>query len=307
MIHRDIVEGEPAWHAIRLDNLGGSEIAGIFGVQAGWGQSAFTLHLVKARKIPPPPVPSDPGTLVWAGKHLEATIAKMAAEQEGWTLEKGYYCTDDECPGMACSLDYIITEPGLVETEQGFHGFGVAQIKNVSALQWRDEWNNGEPPFYILLQLQHELCCSGATWGVIAALVGGNEIHVYRYPASVRMATAIRDKVREFWEGVRAGQIPNVDGTDSTALALKALYPSKPTVRPIDFGGVQEFTDGCVQFLTTAANLKASKDHYAAAKAFMETMLKGETKAVGDGHKVDVSVNSANGGRTIRIREDHRR
>ena len=315
---REIVEGSEAWHGIRLDHVGGSEVAGLFGVQAGWGQSRMTLHLVKSRKIPAPPVDDSPGTRIWAGKRLEPVIATMCAEMFGWTIEKGYYHTDDECPGMACSLDYVITEPGPREIARGFSGPGVLQLKNSDYIQHKDQWAGSEPPFHIILQLQHEMACAGLGWGVIGVLKGGNEVLAYHYPASARIAAAIRAKVSEFWDEVRGGRLPNTDGTDSTADTLRALYPTVPNETPLDFTGDKEFMDACVQFRVTSANKSASEKAYVTAKNFLESKLQGKTWAIGDGFSVKVSaaqdkpdrlaeagetIRGRKGGRTIHVRE----
>jgi hypothetical protein len=219
---------------------------------------------------------------------------------------------------MACSVDYIIAQPGETEQKMGFVGPGVLQIKNSDYLQHRAEWTNSEPPFHIILQLQHEIACTGLSWGAIGVLKGGNEVLVYRYPASAKMATAIRNRVKEFWDDVREGRIPNVDGTDSTADTLKALYPSVPNPIPKDFTGDKEFMNACVGFLNAAANNAQSKKAYDDAKNFLESKLQGVTSAKGDGFSVTVSVpadkpdrfakegeliKGRKGGRTIRIRE----
>lgn len=307
MIHRDIVEGSPEWHAIRLNNIGGSEIASLIGVQPQTRMSKFTLHMVKARKIPPPKLDDGPGSRIWYGKQMEATIANMAAELNGWKIEKGHYHTDDYCPGMACSVDYTILEPGIFETKMHFHGPGVMQVKNSDYIQHKEEWTGDQPPPYVIAQLQHEIACTNLTWGVIVVLTGGNLIDTYHYAASHRMIDGIREKVREFWADVKAGRVPNVDGTDSTAAALKALFPSQHNPVPISFVGDKEFMLGCVARINSLANKAASETADKAAKAYLESRLQGATSAVTDGYRISVSVNSANGGRTIRIREDHRR
>lgn len=315
-------EGGAAWHARRLTNIGGSEIASLFATQAGWGQSKLALHLVKSGKIPPPPLDDGPGSRIWYGKRLEPVIAKMAAELNGWTIEKGYYHTDDECPGMGCSLDYVITEPGEKERALKFSGPGILQLKNSDYIQHKDQWVGNEPPFHIILQLQHEIACSGYSWGVIGVLKGGNEILAYHYPASIKMAAAIRSRITEFWDDVRGGRLPNVDATDSTADALRALYPTIENEKPLDFTGDKDFMLACVEFRSTAANNSASEKAYKTAKANLESRLQGKTYAIGDGFSVKVSapldkpdrvaepgeiIKGRKGGRTIHLREvtDH--
>jgi predicted phage-related endonuclease len=285
-----IKEKTPEWHAIRLKNIGGSEIAGLFGLHAAFGQSAYALHMVKSGRIPEPPVEDGPGSRVWFGVHMEPIIAAMGAELYRWTLEKGGYCTDDQQPGMACSVDFVITEPGPAEVELGFTGPGILQIKNTDWLNHRREWVGGEPPHWILLQLQHEIACAGYAWGAILPCIGGNELPVYRYAARPVTAALIRDRIAEFWEGVRTGKPPSIDGSDSTADAIRAAFPSVPDTQPIDLRGHNELPFICTQFILARENKKASDSAYQAAKNELEAILAGHTKAETDGYRITVAV-----------------
>jgi len=290
MARIEVNEHSPEWHAIRRRNIGGSEIAALFGLHAGFGQSAYTLHHVKAGHIEAPPVDDGPGSRVWFGVHLEPVIAKMAAELYGWKLDKGWYCTDDTTPGMACSLDYVIAAPGDAEEALGFTGPGVLQLKNTDWLNAKREWVNGEPPHWIVLQLQHEMACAGLTWGAIVPLVGGNELPVFRYAARPRTIAEIRQTVSEFWDDVRAGREPPADGRDSTAAALKALYPTLESDEAINMEFDNRMPDLVTQFLVARENRKASNEAYDTAKNEIEEKLKGHTRAYGLGWNIKVSV-----------------
>jgi len=76
----------------------------------------------------------------------------------------------------------------------------------------------------VLLQLQHEMACTGAPWGTAAALIGGNRLvaydDVYRPGLQMKMAEAIR----EFWQHVENGTLPPIDGSAACTRALHSLY-----------------------------------------------------------------------------------
>jgi len=285
-----IAENTPEWHAIRLKYIGGSEVAGLFGVQPEFGQSHFTLHQVKSGRIPAPPVDDAPGSRIWFGRRLEPTIAILAAELHGWQIEKGGYCIADDMPGMACSLDYVIVRAGAEEERLGFTGPGVLQIKNSNWLAHKRGWTGNEPPLWILLQLQHEIACAAYTWGAVACLVGNDELPAYRYAARPRVADAIRQKITAFWTDVQAGRAPNTDGTESTAEALRAMFPSLPDEVPVDMRGQADIEEICVGFLTAQADLAASKRNFQNAKNALEARLEGHTLAECDGFGVSVAV-----------------
>lgn len=303
----EITEGTPEWHDIRRKHIGGSEVAGLFGVQPDFAMSHFTLHQVKAGRIPPPPVEDGPGSRVWFGHKLEPAIARLAAEMYGWEVEKGGYAIDATVPGMGCSLDYVIKEPGAEETRLGFHGPGVLQLKNSDWLAHRKEWTAKEPPLWILLQLQHEIACSQYGWGCIVCLVGGNELPCYRYAARPRIADAIRDKVRDFWADVRRGRFPSIDKTNSTAEALRATFPSVQDEQPLDMRGDTKFADICGGLLVAQADLASAIENYQGLRNELEAMLEGHTFAECEGFRVRVAVTPATGKRRetrrVKVRE----
>lgn len=291
MRHPDIIQGSPEWHARRLDHIGSSEVSALFGVQEAYAASAFTLHQVKSRKMPPQPVDSSPGSRVWQGRFMEPTIAAMAKELYGWPeLEyPGPWCTDDKTEGMAASLDGEI-QPGPQEIALGFQGRGLLETKWIQWLAYRKSWTNGEPPYQTILQAQHGCACAGLAWGCIVVLVGELGLQAYRYRAREGTINLIRDRVNDFWEGVRADRPPDPDHTASSAAALKQMFPGK------EEGGVLWFEDEdtdtlAAAFLIAQANRQESNRVYEAQRNLLLWKLKGNTAAETFNHWIDASVN----------------
>lgn len=296
MIIPEIIEHSDGWHQIRLKNIGGSEIAGLFHQQADYQHSEYTLWAVKSGKIPAPPVDQSPGSRVWFGTKLEPHIAAMAAEVHGWKIEKGGYCQDDTTPGMACSLDYKIVEPGPEEIALGFRGPGVLQIKNIDLIQHKRSWTLDEPPPYILLQLQQEIACSGCAWGVIVGMVGGNQLPAYRYAARPKMIGLIRERITLFWQRVRDNRAPPVDGSDSTAETLATLFPTLLDDVPVDLSNDNEFPEICAGLLVAEADRKAAAANEQEFKNRLGEKMAGHKRAVCTGFAINGVFTPANTG-----------
>jgi predicted phage-related endonuclease len=296
MILSDVIEHSPEWHAVRLRNVGGSEIAGLFSVQADYAQSAFTMFMVKSGRIPAPPVDDAPGSRIWFGTRLEPAIAAMAAELHGWNLVKGGYCLSDTTPGQACSLDYIITEPGPEEIKLGFKGPGVLQLKNIDMIQHKQKWTEDEPPFPVLLQLQHEIDCANCTWGAIVGMVGGNQLPAYRYAARERTIMLIRERVTEFWGRVHAGKPPMVDGSESTEEALAALYPTLMEDLPVDLSTDNEMPEICAGLIVATADRKGAEANEQAYKSRLREKMAGRKRAICNGYALNGVFTPANPG-----------
>lgn len=291
MRHSDVLQGSKIWLERRLDYIGSSEISSLFGVQEAYAMSAFTLHQVKSRKIRAPNVEDGPGTRIWMGRHLEGPICEMAKELYRWpSLEyPGPWCTDDATQGLAASIDGII-EPGPEELALGFQGPGLLETKFIQWLAYRKSWTNGEPPYQTILQAQHGCACAGLAWGCIVVLVGELGLQAYRYRAREGTINLIRDRVNDFWEGVRADRPPDPDHTASSAAALKQMFPGK------EEGGVLWFEDEdtdtlAAAFLIAQANRQESNRVYEAQRNLLLWKLKGATAAETFNHWIDASVN----------------
>lgn len=276
------IEGD-GWHALRLRNIGGSEIAGLFDVQQPYQLSRYGLWMVKTG-LAEDKFEGNERT-IW-GNRLEAVIAEGIAEDEGWNIRKGGYFSDPTTQGLGSTLDFII------ESDPEYEGPGAFEIKNVDGIVFAQKWIDDEPPLHILLQLQHQLTASGFKWGAIGALVGGNKPFVYKYEARPNLIADIRRRVTEFWQSVRDGIQPPVDGTDNATAILKAI--NTPVTREtVDVSADTVWPEIVAEFQRTqAAKKEATVAHDLAKNRLIERL--GVAKEVtGDGFSVKQSVTAA--------------
>jgi predicted phage-related endonuclease len=288
-----VVQDSADWHALRARHVGGSEIAALFDLpieqRPAYLLSRFALWHIKAGHTPPPPV--DKKRTAW-GLRLEAVIAEAAAEEAGWTISKGGYVSDPTTPGLGCTLDYVILQPGPEEIALGFTGPGILEAKNVDWMVHKRTWTNDEPPPHILLQVQHQLAATGYTWGAIPGLVGGNDLKIYRYPARPRLIADIRRRVREFWTSIDAGQEPPVDGSTSASAVLASLYP-EVVDDAIDMTTNNEWPEAAKDFQEAGAARKAADAAYDLAKNRVVELLAGHKRGWGGGWSVTTAITAA--------------
>lgn len=241
------------WHALRARHVGASEVAILFGAAPPYAPGPYALWQVKAGRIPREDVNHQ--RAAW-GLRLEDAIAAAAAEQEGWDVRPGVYASRD---GLGATLDRLIAAPGT--NDEGCEGPGVLELKNVDWLVHRRSWGD-EPPLHILLQLQAQLLATGCGWGRVAALVGGNDLHIYRYTARPKIQAEIARRVADFWRSIEADRPPPPDGTGATSRALMALFPEVDDA-PADLTEDNEAPILCADYLRAAAaekEAKAAKD-----------------------------------------------
>lgn len=191
------VRDQTHWHELRAQNIGGSDVAALFGL------SPFTtrwqLWMEKAGKLPPEDLSDNMS--VQAGTFLETGIANWAAHRWGMSIEKvtDYYTADD-CPGMGASLDFA-TDAGIpVEIKWSAFGDG---------WDYDGEVITSAPENYIL-QVQHQMACAGAEYGWLIALLR-NEPRRMKIPRNDNIIDTMKAEIAAFWESVRNGVEPDVD------------------------------------------------------------------------------------------------
>lgn len=280
----------PAWHEMRARNIGSSEISSLFDLAPedtpGYAKSRFALWHVKAGNAPP--LFQENTRIKW-GVRLEAVIAEAAAEENGWSVQKGGYFADVHCPGLGASLDFVI------EYDPKERGPGVLEIKNVDWLIHKKSWET-EPPPHILLQLMHQLAATGYGWGAVCCLIGGNDLRIYRYAARPKLIADIRRKVTEFWKSIDEGKEPPVDGSESASAVLKALYP-EVIDDAVDMRERNEWAEAAHGLYMAAEARKEANNDYDLAKNRIVKLLDGHKRGWGNGWTVDTKIVSANPGR----------
>lgn len=181
------------WKSLRAKNIGGSEVAALFGEQPPSFPTVYKLWHIKKGLINEDNL--DDVERVQAGKHLEPSIIAWANEK--WMrsyYQPQVYLQHPSVEGMGCTPDAFDGEYPVM-----------AQIKNVDSFQFSQEWDYDgdeitEAPLHILLQVQHELdCAPDKEHADLIVCVGGNRLLAMRCERDEQVARMIREAVQDFW------------------------------------------------------------------------------------------------------------
>lgn len=225
------IESEDHWHDLRMQHVGGSDIASLFyeieypaddggppvvevqsitdPIRPGGRplaclspyKSGYRLWLEKAGKLKPEFIENE---RIDAGHFLEAALAAWAMKK--WPDQPmrkvRRYITHPQITGWGATLDY--------ETVTGLRP---VEFKNVDFLVFRDQWGSPDdgintPPLHIMLQLQAQLGVTGKSEGDIIACVGGNELKRATFSLHEPTQLKIAKAVAEFWTSVAVGKPP---------------------------------------------------------------------------------------------------
>ncbi len=151
------------------------------------------------------------------GTALEAGIAELASEQEGWTdlaPFKDYMRLPELRIGS--SFDFIATHKGkriLVE------------IKLVDPFRYRDMWVDNQAPDHIEIQAAHEMMVADIDQIAIVAWTGGYDCNVIYRERDPEMEAAMIATIAQFWQDVADKNEPDPDFAKDEA-TIAALFRS---------------------------------------------------------------------------------
>lgn len=209
-----------SWLAERPTFIGSSDSPAILGYgytdpSTGVKENAHTVWL---RKIGMAEEKQDDDKLV-CGRFLQDGICRIIAYKTGYDIrpaDEYKVVRSDEYPWLAATPDsYIYGDP---------RGPGLCEIKNVDHYLLKD-WKGEQPPLRVAIQLQHQLVAAKMTWGICAAVIGGNRPVWFELSLHTRLVSAMIPALAKFWSHVESRTPPAIDATDGCSEALKRLYP----------------------------------------------------------------------------------
>lgn len=252
------------WHALRAEHVGGSEVAALFGEHPQL--TRYELWHQKAGLLPAPHL-SDSERVFW-GSTLEPAIAEGVASKTGWKTRKVHSYFSRRPPGLGGSLDYEI-----VANDKGA---GVLEIKTADWLVAK-EWG-GEPPLSYELQLQSYFACTGRNWGVMAVLVGGNDLKLFEYERRPKTVATIEAAIAAFWRSIAEKEPPAPDFTRDGP-TISQLYAHAAQGKTVDLTGDDHLVALVEQYQRAAAEEGANKRARERCKAEILT-LAGDAETV---------------------------
>jgi putative phage-type endonuclease len=200
------------WLERRLHSLGASEVPAVLGVDPRRGPThvyASKLGLVRTEET----------SQMRMGRRMEPVIADEYAERTGRLVRNlGAFTIKrhPDLPFLTATLDREVIAPDQA-------GPGPLECKAVWAGKAADF--DVEPPVQHMVQLQTQMAVTGASWGSLAALIGGLEFWWADIPRNDAFIAAMLPQLEAFWRHVTSREPPPADGTDGTRVALHALYP----------------------------------------------------------------------------------
>ena len=199
--------GSDAWHKIRSESIGGSEIGTLCGLNP-W-ESAYTLWAKKSKRIAESDLSAN--WSVRLGVAFESPILDLFAEEhpELEIYECGTY--------RHKTIPYLQANPDAVAYDRKLDRFYLIEIKTARAT-WEDA------PVHYQAQVQHYMDVMQIHNAYLVAVAGMNYVEIPMF-ADPFQQSAQRDAARRFWESLQKDIAPDWDGSASTYETVRELHP----------------------------------------------------------------------------------
>ncbi len=237
----------------------------VFGVNRF--KSPLELWLDKTGQIPF----GEAGEAAYWGTQLEPFVKREFTKRTGIEIrELKQLLQSEEHPFMLANLDGVCYDPNF--------GDCVFEAKTASAYK-AQEWENSIPDEY-MLQIQHYMAVTGYRATYIAVLIGGNSFKWKLIKRDKELISMLIELEKKFWDNVRNGTPPPVDGSDACADFLAKKF-SESTKTEIQLP--ENAAEIILQYETASNQISKLTEQKTAAENQLKEMLgNNETGTIGD-------------------------
>ncbi|QIK80570.1 YqaJ viral recombinase family protein [Lysobacter sp. HDW10] len=201
------------WLDVRKGGIGSSDAAAAVGLCPY--KSPLELWMEKTgRAESDPRKPNWDSPMYW-GTLLEPLVATAYGEKSGHRVRRvNAVLQHPVFPFMLANIDRDVV---------GCPDVQILECKTAGEFGSR-LWKDGVPE-YVQLQVQHQLAVTGRQAADVAVLLCGQQLEVHRILRDEAMIARLVLLEARFWEHVENDTPPPADGSESSASALRQLYP----------------------------------------------------------------------------------
>ncbi|MCA1195105.1 YqaJ viral recombinase family protein [Saccharopolyspora sp. 6V] len=232
--------GSDAWHDVRRNGLGGSEIAAVLGLSPY--ESRFSLWHRKRGEAAPQPDNDE----MRAGRYLEPAVVAMFTDRHPeYRVRRAGTFRSRARTWQIANPDRIITGPD---------GREVLEIKTARSSDGWGEPGTDEIPVYYRAQVLWYLDVLGLSCARVAVLIGGVDYREYVVTWNADEVEILRQAGAEFMRTVEQGERPSIDEHGETYQVIREWHPD------IDDREVEITAEQAADYRAAVAAHKAAED-----------------------------------------------
>ena len=257
------------WLDVRKQGIGSSDAAAAVGLNPYKSQLELWMEKTGRDTELPKPDPDNTEEPVYWGTLLEPIVATAYTKQTGRKVRRvNAVLQHPEKPWMLANIDREVIGASDVQ---------ILECKTAGEFGAR-LWKEGVPE-YIQLQVQHQLAVTGKKAADVAVLICGQQLQVHRIHRDEELIAKLMELQERFWHYVTNDTPPPVDGSASSATALRYLYP-RDTGEQVDFQLDSNMSQLFESLQEARAQLETYKQQEELFKQQIQEAMGDATKAV---------------------------
>jgi putative phage-type endonuclease len=269
------------WHELRAQNIGGSEVAALFGKSPF--MSRLKLWQIKSGAIVADDLSGN--ETVQAGAFLEKGILPWACQKYNLSMPTtGVYVRHQQVFGMACTPD-----AWNQETQE------IMQIKVAFSRQkWKIfEDDIIEAPLHYIMQCQHEMACTGSVrCHLVVFFIGTGKLLRLVIERDNDLIAILENEVEKFWNSINTHQPPEPDYEQDGATIQAIRNAQAKIAEPIDMSGNNQLYNAGISYLEAKQKADAAESAKHAAKNEILRLAEGAKKIIVN----DISISIVDNG-----------
>ncbi|WP_086669104.1 YqaJ viral recombinase family protein [Lentzea kentuckyensis] len=265
--------GTPEWHALRSTGIGGSDIAAVLGLSP-W-DSAFSLWHRKNGGADDKPASRE---MSWGNRHEDTIAGWYRDTHPGTRVARTGTWRSTVRPWQLANPDRLLSGRRVLEIKTDRSG---------------DAWGTpgtDEVPVYYRAQVLWYLDTLGWNEAEVAVLIGLSDARIYNVRWNAEEAAVMRDAAEQFWQSLKDGVPPPLDGHDATYRTVRALRPH------IDELTVELPADLAAWYLRAITYEKQAAERKQHAAAEVLSHMGTARRAVCNGQNIAIRVPGIRGG-----------
>lgn len=204
-----------AWLDVRKRGIGSSDAGAAVGLHPYKSPLALWMEKTGRDAGLPHVDPLDESSPMYWGTLLEPIVAAHYTRRTGLRVRRvNAVLQHPQEPWMLANIDReVVGSPDVQLLECKTAGYHGARL-----------WEDGVPE-YVQLQVLHQLAVTGKQAADVAVLICGQELRIHRIERDETMIAQLIALERRFWRFVETNAAPPADGSQSSDVALRALWP----------------------------------------------------------------------------------
>ncbi|MEB0028957.1 YqaJ viral recombinase family protein [Pseudomonas sp. MH9.2] len=254
------------WLAVRKRGIGSSDAAAAVGLNPYKSQLELWLEKTGRDTSLPKLDPQDEESPAYWGNVLEPIVASHYTKRSGHRVRRINAVLQHPDPQLSWMLANIDREVIGADDVQ------ILECKT-AGINGARLWKEGVPE-YVQLQVMHQLAVTGKQAADVAVLLGGQHLEIHRVERDDSLIARLIDLERLFWDYVVSDTPPPADGSVSSDLALRCLYPTD-NGQSVDFTNDRRLSDAFTE-------LKAVRQSIAEQETVEAQLKQTLQQAIGD-------------------------